>query len=943
MNRLKAVSASAGLAVCCLALLAAVAWTVPLWLGFGGTVQASSHPDDAGGRAGQTMPMPTPAPPGNPGMPAAQNGSANSETGTAVETRADGSSPYTLSSSSRGGQSRGRGRHCPDSSRAHCGEGDSPASVAAISDPALTITGLTGAYIAGDTEDFSVTISDPTLNQLYTITFTTSHSSIGFNFRCNYFPTGSFTPASLARVAETLNFTFHACKSPGGTITAQLRQGNAQGAIVATATAAVTVTAATGSLSPAPAALIVGHDQTFTLTTNVPDSTGVWITATAAGDTGRTTLPPTQGCSSASSGRAAVNGNTITLRGCRAGQTTLNLYRSNSIIPLDSYTVTVNPSDTSLSPAPAALIVGHDQTFTLNTGVPNNPGVYVTATYFGDTGRLALPPTRGCFNASSGLAAVNGNTLTLRGCQPGTATITIYRSNSSVLLKSYTVTVNPSTTSLSPVPAAITVGQDLTFTLTTDIPSNPGVWITATIAGDTGRTTLPPDWGCLSPSSGRAAVNGNTITLRGCRAGTATITIYRSNSSVLLKSYTVTVNPSTTRLSPAPAAITVGQDLTFTLTTDITSNSGVWITATIAGDTGRTTLPPDWGCHSASSGLAAVNGSTLTLRGCQPGTATITIYRSNSSVLLKSYTVTVNPSTTGLSPVPAAITVGQDLTFTLTTDIPNNPGVYVTATLSGDTGRLTLPPTESCLYSSSGIAAVNGNTITLRGCRAGTATITIYRSNSSVLLKSYTVIVNASTTSLSPVPAAITVGHDQTFTLTTDIPNNPGVYVTATIAGDTGRLTLPPTRGCHYASSGLAAVNGNTITLRGCQPGTATITLYRANSSVLLKSYTVTVNASATSLAPVPATFTIGTNQTFTLTTDIANTPGVWVGLNYAGDTGRLVLSSQDCSVSSTGTAAVNGNSITLKPCTAGTATIKVGRSNSGVFLVTYTVTINAT
>ena len=828
MNQLKAVSASAGLAVCCLALLAAVALSVPLWLGFGGTVQASSHADNAGGRAGQTLPMPTPALSDKPESPAA------------AESSADGSSPYTLSSISRGGQARGR--LCPDSSRAHCGDEADPAAVAAISDPAIAITGLTGAYIAGDTDDFSVTISDPTLNQLYTVTFTTSHSSIGFNFRCNYFPTGSFTPASLASVAETLNFTFHACKSPGGTITAQLRQGNAQGAIVATATAAVTVAAASGSLSPTPAAITVGKDQTFTLTTNVPDSTGVWITATAAGDTGRTTLPPTQGCSSASSGRAAVNGNTITLRGCRAGQTTLNLYRSNSIIPLDSYTVTVNPSDTSLSPAPAALTVGQDQTFTLNTGVPNDPGVYITATYFGDTGRLALPPTRGCFYASSGLAAVNGNTITLRGCQPGTATITIYRSNSSVLLKSYTVTVNPSDTSLSPAPSVITVGQDQTFTLTTGVPNDPGVYITATYFGDTGRLALPP-----------------------------------------------------TR-----------------------------------------------GCFYASSGLAAVNGNTLTLRGCQPGTATITIYRSNSSVLLKSYTVIVNPSTTGLSPVPAAITVGQDLTFTLTTDLPSNPGVYVTATLSGDTGRLTLPPTESCLYSSSGIAAVNGNTITLRGCRAGTATITIYRSNSSVLLKSYTVIVNASTTSLSPVPAAITVGHDQTFTLTTDIPNNPGVYVTATIAGDTGRLALPPTRGCHYASSGIAAVSGNTIILRGCQPGTATITIYRSNSSVLLKSYTVTVNASNTSLSPTPATFTVGTNQTFTLTTDLPNTPGVWVGLNYAGDTGRLVLSSQDCSENSVGTAAVNGSSITLKPCTAGTVTIKVGRSNSSVSLVTYTGTINS-
>ena len=162
------------------------------------------------------------------------------------------------------------------------------------------------------------------------------------------------------------------------------------------------------------------------------------------------------------------------------------------------------------------------------------------------------------------------------------------------------------------------------------------------------------------------------------------------------------------------------------------------------------------------------------------------------------------------------------------------------------------------------------------------------------------------------------------------------------MAGDSGRLTLPPTRGCYHSVSGLAAVNGNTITIRGCQAGTATIKVGRANSGVFLKTYTVTVVASNTNLSPAPATFTIGTNQTFTVTTDIPNNPGLWVGLNYAGDIGRLAMSDQSCTVASGGTAAVNGNAITLKPCRAGAVTIKVGRANSGVFLVTYEVTVNS-
>lgn len=387
------------------------------------------------------------------------------------------------------------------------------------------------------------------MHQPYTVTLESSQGSvIGFNFRCNYLPSPGFTPLGNS---HTVRFTLQACQIPGttvtaqsGTVTARLRKGNARGTILDTATANATVTKATGSLSPNPSAITVGHDQTFTLTTNVPNRAGVWVTATVSGDAGRTTLPPTESCLYASSGHAAVNGNTITLRGCRAGKTTLTIYRSNSIIQLASYKVTVNASDTSLSPPPSTITAGHDLTFTLSTGVPNNPGVWITATVPGNAGRTTLPPTRGCLYASSSLAAVNGNTITLRGCQAGATTLTLYRSNSSVLLASYTVTVAASNTSLSPPPAAFTIGTNQTFTLTTDIANTPGVWVGLNYnSADTGRLVLSSQ-DCTVDSAGTAAVNGNSITLKPCRAGMVTIMVNRSNSSVTLVSYPVTINSS---------------------------------------------------------------------------------------------------------------------------------------------------------------------------------------------------------------------------------------------------------------------------------------------------------------------------------------------------------------------------------------------------------------
>ena len=315
-----------------------------------------------------------------------------------------------------------------------------------IQNPSIAISGLTGSYIAGDTDAFSVTLSDLTLDQPYTVTLASSQGSvIGFNFQCSYLPSKSFTPIDNS---HKVYFTLHACQIPGttvtaqsGTVTAKLWKGVASGNPLDTATANATVTKATGGLSPRPSTITAGQDLTFTLSTGVPNNPGVWITATVPGNAGRTTLPPTRGCLYASSGLAAVNGNTITLRGCQPGTTTITIYRSNSSVLLKSYTVTVNASNTSLSPTPATFTVGTNQTFTLTTDLPNNPGVWVGLNYAGDTGRLVLS-SQDCAVNSGGTAAVNGNTITLKPCTAGTVTIKVGRSNSSVFLVTYTVTIN---------------------------------------------------------------------------------------------------------------------------------------------------------------------------------------------------------------------------------------------------------------------------------------------------------------------------------------------------------------------------------------------------------------------------------------------------------------------------------------------------------------------
>ena len=579
--------------------------------------------------------------------------SARTETWTVVDTREDSIPSYTFRNVDRGYHYRAKGHNCADSNRDSCGAWGSYSPVLELSDPGIAISGLTGSYIAGDTDAFSVTLSDLTLHQPYTVTLASSQGSvIGFNYLCNHLPSKSFTPLSNS---HTVRFTLHACQIPGttvtaqsGTVTAKLWKGVASGSPLKTVNANATVTKATGSLSPLPTtAFKVGHDQTFTLNTNVPR---VWISATLSGDAGRLTLPTTQGCHQDRSGRRAVNGNSITIRGCVAGAARLTLHRTGSIIKLAEYTVTVNASTTKLSPDPAAaaFTVGHDRTFTVTTDIAADPGLWISATYSGDSGRLTMPSsTQGCHQASSGLRAANGNTITLRGCIAGTATVKVYRRNSSVHFATYTVTVNASTTKLSPTPATFTAGHDQTFTVTTDIADNPGLWISATYPGDSGRLTMPSSTqGCHQARSGLQAANGNTLTLRGCIAGTATVKVYRSNSSVHFATYTVTVNASTTKLSPTPATFTIGTNQTFGVTTDIPNTPGLWIGFNYPGDTGHL-LPANESCSQNPSGIAAVTaiqGGSIALKPCRAGTVTIKVNRSYSSVTLVTYTVTINSS-----------------------------------------------------------------------------------------------------------------------------------------------------------------------------------------------------------------------------------------------------------------------------------------------------------
>ena len=196
------------------------------------------------------------------------------------------------------------------------------------------------------------------------------------------------------------------------------------------------------------------------------------------------------------------------------------------------------------------------------------------------------------------------------------------------------------------------------------------------------------------------------------------------------------------------------------------------------------------------------------------------------------------------------------------------------------------------------------------------------------------------TASLSPAPSAFIVGNEQTFTVSTNVSDEPGVWVGVNYAGDAGKLAV--NNGCpNSINDGRKLTDGDTVTIRGCAPGAVTIHLYRNTTSTLLASYTVTVAAATASLSPAPSAFIVGNEQTFTVSTNVSDEPGVWVGVNYAGDAGKLAVNNGCPNSINDGRKLTDGDTVTIRGCAPGAVTIHLYRNTTSTLLASYTVTVS--
>ena len=191
-------------------------------------------------------------------------------------------------------------------------------------------------------------------------------------------------------------------------------------------------------------------------------------------------------------------------------------------------------------------------------------------------------------------------------------------------------------------------------------------------------------------------------------------------------------------------------------------------------------------------------------------------------------------------PTTVELIVGRPQTFTLITDsvvkIIGNDDANIGANIG--VGR------ESCPEESGGRKVLqDGETITLYPCRAGFANIVLQVDRDKTELKRYLVGVKPAHARLEPDPStvAFTVSEPQTFTLRT----NQEVVVTLNPTGlGLANLQHDGQECPGRVRSGAPLNDGETVTLRACEPGRAEIWLLRHRSKSVLSVHRVHVAAS---------------------------------------------------------------------------------------------------
>lgn len=434
---------------------------------------------------------------------------------------------------------------------------------------------------------------------------------------------------------------------------------------------------------------------------------------------------------------------------------------------------------TVLSNAVAPTITGQPSSIAVTEGQPASFTVTVSGT---------APLSYQWYKGTSAIPSATQATLAFAAAQvsdAGSYKVVVTNAVGSVESSPATLAVNtPVSITAPPVSQTVTEGQNVTFSVT---------------AAGTGPLTY--QW--QKDAANLSGQTGTSLTLtnvQSAQAGSYRVVVTGAAGPVTSTAATLTVNvPVAITALPTPQTVTVGQNVTFSVTA-----------------TGTGPITYQWQKDAAN--LSGQTGSSLTLTNVQisdAGSYRVVVTGAAGAVTSNAASLTVNvPVTITSSPASQTVTVGQTATFT------------VTATGTG-------PFTYQWQKNTTNLVGQTGSTLTLTNVQASDA-------------GSYLVVVTGAAGPVTSEAATLTVDGADTAPAITIQPSNLTV-----IAPDAPTFTV--------------VASGTNLSYQWKKNGTdiagATSASYTVpgftDLQTVLDSYSVVVSNSVGSVTSSSATFTV--------------------------------------------------------------------------------------
>ncbi|MEU0842691.1 Ig-like domain repeat protein [Streptomyces sp. NPDC005962] len=811
---------------------------------------------------------------------------AGTPTGTVTFDFGDGTDPVTVVLSSGSADAA----HAYD----HASLTPYPVTVAYSGDTdfqASTGTGFQSVEQATTTTTVSASSEPSVTGEVVTVTVAPNAPASGVPTGSATIDFGDGTPmVTVQLVAGTATVT-HAYTSASGspyTITAAYSGDTdydpSEDTIVHTVDPASTVTRVTSSANPS----AVGQTVTmFARVSPVPPGAGA-PTGTVTFDFGdgsaTVTAPVSGGRASATHAYTSTAGSPYTVTASYSGD---GDFAASSGTTAQGVEASVSTTSTTVTSAPDPSVVGGAVTISATVvAVPPASGTPTgTVSFrFGDGTTTATVPLTG------GAASVT-HTYTAAG--DGYPITVVYGGDSnfagSAGIDTQTVTLAPSTTTVSTGPDPSMTGQPVTVTATV-APASAGTGTpTGTVTLDFGDGTGP----ILAPLDGGVATAVHTYAHTAGSPYTVTAT-YNGDGSFSGSTDTdaQTVNPADTATSvfSSPDPSTVGESVT-TMTVTVTTVAPATGTplGTVTFDFGDTTptvtVATVGGLATVTHAYNSTSGSPYTVSAAYNGTADF-----SPSDATTTHTVLQSATTMRATGAPDPAVVGEPVTVTATaTAVPPGAGTptgTVTVDFGDGTAPSTVPLTGGAVVLNHTYTSSVGSPYAIVATYSGSDDFT-----ASADTESQTVVQASTTTTVTGSPNPSVSGQPVAFTATV-APQAPGGGTpTGTLTFDFGDGTdpaaVPVVGGVATAVHTYAGTSGSPYTVTAIFGGDTDFTGSNATTT-----QTVGQSPSTTALATGPDPSVVGEPVTVTATVAApgAGTPTGTVTIDFGDGTAPVTV-----------------------------------------------------